>query len=142
MYQFQINGVPKVQKQTRLHRGYWYDPSKKDKQHIQSIVQLTAPKTPLECAIYMQLTFFMPIPKSTPKKQRNLMQMGLIAPVTRPDFDNLAYLVTNALKGIVYKDDSYVTDCFIRKRYSDNPRTEIEVTPIDELGPLRGAICA
>lgn len=60
---------------------------------------------------------------------RNHMTLELEVPYKRPDFDNLAYLVTNALKGIVYVDDSQVVDCHIRKRYSQNPRTLIYVWP-------------
>lgn len=75
----------------------------------------------------------MPIPKSTSAKIRAQMLNAVILPTKRPDFDNLAYLVTNALKKIVYADDSQVTDCIILKRYAERPRTEIEIHPLDPI---------
>jgi len=89
----------------------------------------------------MHLTFYMPIPKATSRRTRVQMLNEVILPTKRPDFDNLAYLVTNALKEVVYKDDSQVTDCIIRKRYSDRPRTVIKVIPIDDLQQVGGSPC-
>jgi Holliday junction resolvase RusA-like endonuclease len=141
---FTIEGVPVPQQQTRFLRksGIAYDPSKKDKERIQWQLRPHAPSEPLLCAIEMHLTFYLPIPKATSKKMYAQMLNGVILPKKKPDFDNLAYLVTNALKTIVYADDSQVTDCIIRKRYSDRPRTVIQIIPIDELQPVGGAKCA
>ena len=90
----------------------------------------------------MHLTFYLPIPKSASKAVRTQMLNEVILPTKRPDFDNLAYLVTNALKEIVYADYAQVTDCTIRKRYSDRPRTVIKIIPLEELQPIGGFPCA
>lgn len=58
------------------------------------------------------------------------MRNRIILPVVKPDIDNLAYLVTNALKGIVYKDDNQVCEQHCYKVYDDMPRTEIIVKTI------------
>ncbi len=142
MYIFEITGIPVPQKQTRFARGFAYDPSKKDKLHIQWQIRPYAPLEPLQGAVEMHLHFYMPIPKSTSGVKKKQMLNGVILPKVKPDFDNLAYLVTNALKGIVYRDDALVTDCIIRKRYSDRPRTVIKIIPIDELTPVGGSECA
>lgn len=143
MYLFEIMGIPKPQKQTQFIRrtGIAYNPSKKDLEQIQWQIKPYAPSDPLTCPIEMHLIFYMPIPKSASKIRRVQMQNGVILPKVKPDFDNLAYLVTNALKKIVYYDDGQVTDCTIRKRYSDRPRTVIKVIPLDELQPLGGFDC-
>ena len=146
MYLFEIIGVPVPQKQTKFRiRGAFahsYDPSSKEKGFIQWQVKPYAPKEPLICAIEMHLTFFMPIPKATSRVKTTQMINGVILPKKRPDVDNLGYLVTNALKGIVYADDSQVTDLILRKRYSDRPRTVIKVIPLEELQPIGGERCA
>lgn len=144
MLLFEVVGIPVPQKQTKFIRstGIAYNPSKKDVEKVQWQVKPYAPKDPLTCAVEMHLTFYLPIPKSSSSKVRMQMLNGVILPTKKPDFDNLAYLVTNALKEIVYKDDSLVTDCIIRKRYSDKPRTVIKVIPIEELGQVGGAPCA
>lgn len=143
MLLFEIIGVPVPQKQTQFIRrtGIAYNPSKKDADRLIWQIRPDAPQTPLNGAIEMHLTFYLPIPKSASRIKRCQMLNGVILPKQKPDFDNLAYLVTNALKKIVYADDSQVTDCIIRKRYSDRPRTVIKIIPIDELQPIGGTPC-
>lgn len=143
MYLFEIFGPPVPQKQTKFVRstGIAYNPSKKDEERIRWQIHYDAPGEPLDSAIEMHLTFYLPIPKSASRKKRIQMLNGVILPKTKPDFDNLAYLITNALKNLVYRDDALVTDCIIRKRYSDRPRTVIKVIPIEELQQVGGNEC-
>lgn len=140
---FEISGIPVPQKQTLFVRktGIAYNPSKKDAEAIQWQIRPTAPDQPLLGAIEMHLYFGLPIPKSTSSVKRRQMINGILLPKTRPDFDNLAYLVTNALKGLVYRDDGQVTDCIIRKRYDEKPRTVIKIIPIEESGQYGGCAC-
>src|ERR1700689_4973175 len=100
MLVFEIPGIPVPQKQTRFIRstGIAYNPSKKDMEALQAKIRPLAPDSPLTCAIEMHLYFGMPIPKSTSNRIRVLMLLGVIRPTKKPDFDNLSYLVTNALK--------------------------------------------
>ena len=140
---FEISGAPSPQKQTQWTRtGIAYDPSKKSKEFIQWQIRPHAPEKPLECPIEMHLTFYLPIPKSTSGVRRRQMVNGVILPKGRPDVDNLAYLVTNALKKIIYHDDSLITDLHIHKRYGETPKTVIKIIPIEELSPLGGTKCA
>ena len=143
MYLFEVFGIPVPQKQTQFIRrtGIAYNPSKKDLERFQWQIKPYAPEIPLDCAIEMHLTFYLPIPKSASRALRTQMLNGVALPTKKPDFDNLAYLVTNALKEIVYKDDSLVTDCVIRKRYSDRPRTVIKIIPLEQLGKVGGDAC-
>lgn len=143
MLQFEIIGIPVPQKQTQFIRrtGIAYNPSKKDAEQLIWQIRPHAPSEPLLGAIEMHLTFYLPIPKSASRIKRTQMLNAVILPTHKPDFDNLAYLVTNALKNLVYKDDAQVTDCTIRKRYSDRPRTTIKIITIDELQTVGGSMC-
>ena len=143
MFIFEVFGVPVPQKQTQFIRrtGIAYNPSKKDAERLIWQIKPYAPEIPLAGAVEMFLYFYLPIPKSASKIKRQQMLNGIILPKTKPDFDNLAYLVTNALKKLVYNDDSQVTDCTIRKRYSDKPRTIIKIIPIEELQKVGGDDC-
>ncbi len=141
MFQFEIFGIPSYQKQTRwckMPGGHVraYDPSSKDKERIQWQVKPLAPTVPLSCAVEMTLTFFIPIPKATSRMMRRQMINRLILPDKKPDFDNLAYLVTNALKNLVYDDDKRVCVCHIYKFYGEEPKTVIQVRPILTLEPV------
>lgn len=134
MYRFTLSGNPIPQKQTRFScRGGFpraYDPSKKDLEMIQWQIRPFAPVTPLQGPISLSLFFFLPIPKSTSKAKRDQMIRRIILPVVKPDEDNLAYIVTNALKKIVYDDDNQICEKHVYKVYDACPRTEIIVKTI------------
>jgi Holliday junction resolvase RusA-like endonuclease len=127
---FEIHAPPTPQKQTRFSRGKAYDPSKLNKQMIQWQVSPQAPREPLSGAIGMELYFYMPIPKATSKARYGQMINGMIRPTSRPDIDNLAYIVTNALKELVYRDDSQIVRLVMEKYYGENPKTVIKVWEI------------
>lgn len=140
MFLFEITGNPVPQKQTRWTRsGRSYDPSKKDMQQIQWQSRPYAPEVPLSGPVELNLVFYVAIPVGTSGIRRRQMINGVILPIKRPDFDNLAYIVTNALKGIFYDDDSQVVDCIIRKRYGEVPKTVVKVVSIDQLQQFGGS---
>lgn len=134
MFQFEIHGIPVAQKQTRFStRGGYprcYDPSKKDKERIQWQIKPFAPQEPLTGAIELTIGFFMPIPKGVSKKMREQMINRIILPTKKPDEDNLAYIVTNALKQLVYVDDAQVCAKHVYKFYGPEPKTVIRVRTI------------
>jgi Holliday junction resolvase RusA-like endonuclease len=140
MYQFEIFGTPVAQKQTRFTcscgKGRCYDPSRKDKEHIQWQVKPLSPEEPLTCAVELSIFFFMPIPKSASAPLREQMRNRVILPDKKPDEDNLAYLITNALKGLVYDDDKRVCAKHVYKFYADEPKTVVRVRPILQAQPL------
>ena len=55
------------------------------------------------------------IPKGTSKANR--IAMGGTGYGKRPDCDNIAKSICDAMNGIVYKDDSQITKLLIHKRY-------------------------
>lgn len=74
-----------------------------------------------------------PIPHSTPKKCRYAMAAGAIRPTKRPDFDNIAKIICDALNGVAYKDDAQIVTVKIEKRYVEGDGgTSIKIT--DEKG--------
>ena len=144
MLLFEVSGIPVPQKQTRFIRkiGIAYNPSSKDIQQLQWQIKPYIPSQPLLGPIEMHLTFYLPIPASSNRRIKIQMLHEIILPTKKPDFDNLAYLVTNAMNKLVYQDDSQITDCIIRKRYSDKPRTVIKIIPINDLQQVGGTPCA
>ena len=130
MFQFEIHGPLKVQKQTRWANNCAYDPSKKDKEMMQWQIKPFAPQTLITGPVELTIAFFFPVPKSASKLVRTQMLNRLILPDKRPDEDNLAYIVTNALKNLVYDDDCRVCAKHVYKFYGEEPKTVIRVRPI------------
>lgn len=75
----------------------------------------------LEVEIYA----YFKIPKSAPKKKRELMLQGYILPDKKPDCDNIAKIILDALNGIAYSDDKQVVKMSVMKMYSEEPRAEV-----------------
>lgn len=140
MFQFTVYGIPVAQKQTRFTTvgGFprTYDPSKKDKERIQWQIKPFAPDIPLSQPVELTIAFFMPIPKASSRALRLQMINRVILPDKKPDEDNLAYLVTNALKEIVYDDDKRICAKHVYKFYGAEPKTVIIVRPILQAEPL------
>mgnify|MGYP001617865740 CR=1 FL=1 len=135
MFIFEIHSTPRPQKQTLQcvsfsGRKQFYDPSKMNKKQIQWQVQPHAPKELLRGPIEMHLTFYLPIPKQTKGVERQAMNNNIAKHYKRPDIDNLAYVVTNALKGVVYNDDSQICIMHLEKKYGEQPKTVIKVMEI------------
>jgi Holliday junction resolvase RusA-like endonuclease len=79
--------------------------------------------------IYIKACFS--IPKSTSKKKHKLMLENIIRPTKKPDADNIAKIVCDALNGIAFLDDKQIVDARITKWYSDTPRIEIIIQEIE-----------
>ncbi|MFH1088206.1 MAG: RusA family crossover junction endodeoxyribonuclease [Chloroflexota bacterium] len=64
-------------------------------------------------------TFFRPRPTHLPKRVK--------MPVSRPDLDNYAKLLQDALEKYVYPNDSQLTTMKYRKRFGTPPRIELVI---------------
>jgi len=80
--------------------------------------------------ISMFITAYMPIPKATSQKRRAEMVKENEVPTTKPDADNIAKIVCDALNGVAYKDDNQIAVLSIKKYYSDVPRLEIRIEEV------------
>jgi Holliday junction resolvase RusA-like endonuclease len=92
-------------------------------------VQAMGGKPPFAGPMDLRLAVFLPIAPSWSKKKQAEARAGLIRPIGKPDFDNFLKQI-DAFKGIIWIDDSQVTDQACWLRYSDQPRLVFEVRPI------------
>ena len=77
--------------------------------------------------ICVNLVFGMPIPQSTPKSRREAMREGVIRHTKRPDVDNLAKSVLDALNGVAWEDDSQIVRLSVSKQYRETPDVYIYI---------------
>lgn len=82
---------------------------------------------PFEGPLSVSMRFRMPIPKSAPKRTREAMAAGEIAPTTKPDTTNLAKAIEDGMNTIVFRDDSQITRLFVTKVYAPNPGVDVRV---------------
>ena len=78
-------------------------------------------------AVSVSIIAYYGIPKSVSKKKRQQMIDTQIRPTKKPDLDNLAKLICDALNGIAYHDDSAVVDLRVRKYYSETPCVNVVI---------------
>jgi len=83
-------------------------------------------KTPVSLFCYIRL----PIPKSYPKKRLEACLSGLERPLKKPDWDNVAKAVADAINGIVYVDDCQIVDAHITKVYAASAGVSVLVKEI------------
>ena len=130
--EYTVYGEPVPQGRPRfVRRGNFvqtYDPekSKKYKKLIQSSIKPLDVK--IDFPVSVSINIFKGIPKSISKKKRQDMIDGLILPTSKPDVDNYAKIVLDALNDVLWIDDSYIVRLVINKYYSDTPRVEITVS--------------
>lgn len=80
------------------------------------------------------LRFYFKPPKSYSKKRLKAIESKQELHVKKPDSDNLAKAVTDALNTICYKDDSQIVELIIRKEYSYKDYTSVKIEPIHPKG--------
>lgn len=68
---------------------------------------------------------FLPIPASFNRIDTILAEMGLIRPITKPDWDNLGKTYSDMIQKHILLDDSLIVDGSSHKYYSLKPRVEI-----------------
>lgn len=112
---FTISGtaIPKARPRTtkRGNRAIMYTPdkTKQFENYVKLVAAQHAPEELLTSALDVRLDFFLPRPKSLPLKIRYHTK--------KPDIDNLAKSVLDAMEGIIYANDAQVISLQLTKDY-------------------------
>ena len=120
---FTVFGQPVPQGRPRAFRrgrflGF-YDParSRSWKQEVRLQARPFRPARPIQGPLAMEIHFTLYRPKSLPRR--------LVHHVRKPDLDNFIKAVKDALKGLIYRDDSQVVRLSASKAYGDPPRVDL-----------------
>jgi len=129
---FEIPGEPQGKRRARFFKAGHFIKSYGDPKtvnyetFIREMFCLSYPEfIPLEGQLDIEIMAFCAMPKSISKKKRELMQSGSLRPAKRPETDNIAKVILDALTGLTFKNDSQVVRLLVEKAYSDRPRVEI-----------------
>jgi Holliday junction resolvase RusA-like endonuclease len=113
-----------------------YDPEKcrTYKAFIRTLAANAAPPKPLSGPVSVKITVYRQTPQSWSKVKIAAALAGILRPTTKPDIDNIAKGIKDAVKGIIWVDDSQVVRLEVEKWYSDKPRAEVEIDEIPAQG--------
>lgn len=72
------------------------------------------------------------LPKSATKKDKQAVREYRKYPVKKPDADNVAKAICDAINGIAYSDDSQVVYLSVKKFYTlEEPRVIVKIREVD-----------
>ena len=87
-------------------------------------------------AVRLEIIFYLPRPKNQFKIRKGATS-GILKdwappyPIVTPDLTKLVRCLEDALKGIIWKDDSQVVEQETRKLYGEVPRAEVKILGIE-----------
>ena len=132
IYEFEVpgkitgKGRPRVNTTTAIA----YTPAK-TKEYEELVKQYFIIKyrkiNPLEGRIKIKITAYFSVTKNTSKKQEENMLNNTISPTKKPDIDNIAKIILDALNKLAFKDDNQITKLEIEKKYSIEDKIYIKI---------------
>lgn len=115
-------GRPRFARQGRFVKAYTPDKTRTHETNVLAQAIPYRPKEPIDSEIGLDLTFYMPIPKSMPKRNLVTAEAEKMPMIKKPDLDNLMKAAIDPLNGVFWTDDSRIALKKARKLYSKNPR--------------------
>lgn len=124
--------IPKATPRPRLgKRGVFYVKGSRDnkeffKEYIKDMdISIISTATKFDCKTYF------PIPSSMKSYEKLLAEVGIIRPLSKPDWDNVGKAYCDMLQGLLLLDDSIIIEGTSSKYYSIKPRVEITISWMD-----------
>ncbi|MBO5967122.1 MAG: RusA family crossover junction endodeoxyribonuclease [Clostridia bacterium] len=124
---FFVEGAPVGKGRPRFSSGgayvRTYTPKKTAdyEKHVRMRYIAMCNSTQLNGPLRAEITCVFKIPKSTTKANRERMLRGEILPTVKPDADNIAKTILDALNGLAYEDDKQITALKVNKVYGEEP---------------------
>jgi Holliday junction resolvase RusA-like endonuclease len=122
----QGKGRPRFARQGKYVRTYTPEKTRKYEEKIKDAYLLTKAKKIDKNPIKMKITaYFKPAESLSKRKKENLILNRWCD--KKPDLDNIAKAVCDALNKIAYEDDSQITFMMLSKEYSEEDKIEVEI---------------
>ena len=131
-YSFEIEGkiIGKERPRVNLNTGIVYTPNK-TKEYENYIRQIFKIKYPnfemITSRVSINIIAYIGISKSISKKDKEKMLNDEMSPIKKPDIDNIAKVILDALDGFVLQNDKQVTKMSVEKRYSDVEKLFVKI---------------
>jgi len=121
-----VSGVARFQRAGKVHMV----PKRSNSEWATLVGQIGrehAPERPLEGPVAFAARFFMPRPKSAPKR--------VSQPLTKPDLDNLCHKLTDQWNGVFYRDDAQIVRFAVSKAFAEDGKPGVEITVVEIADP-------
>lgn len=131
---FTIPGEPVGKERPRGGKGNFYTPERTVayERLVRHCYRAAAGDYFGSMPIRIDITAYYRIPESESKVKREKMERGTLLPTKRPDFDNVAKIVCDALNDLAYRDDAQIAEAHFCKRYSKEPRVEVNISTVED----------
>ena len=137
MVNFSIDGPPHGKGRPRFRRFGNFVQAYTDAKtkSYETLVKEAATKAmgsspPLEGPVKLDLIIRLPVPKSYPKKRSEACLNGSEWPTKKPDWDNVAKSVADAMNDIVFLDDTQIVIARVVKTYSAEAGVDVQVSEV------------
>lgn len=132
VYEFEVEGkiVGKERPRVNMNTGMVYTPGKtKDYEFlVQQYFKMKYPRVQeIQGRVSVEIIAYMSIPKATSKKNRELMLNNEISPTKKPDVDNIAKSILDAMNRYIIHDDNQVSKITVEKRYGEVEKAYIKI---------------
>ena len=136
MIVFTVPGVPVAKGRARafIRKGKVAHITPEKTVNYETLVKISAAEAMggrdlIDGPVMLAITLYLPIPKSWAKKKQALAIEDGIRPTGKPDASNVAKAIEDGMNGVVWLDDSQVTELSVRKRYGSIPKAMVVVKP-------------
>jgi Holliday junction resolvase RusA-like endonuclease len=137
MVNFSIDGPPHGKGRPRFRRfgnfvQTYTDAKTKSYETLvkEAAIKAMGSSPPLEGPVKLDLIIRLPVPKSYPKKRSMACLNGSEWPTKKPDWDNVAKSVADAMNDIVFLDDTQIVIARVVKTYSAEAGVDVQVSEV------------
>ncbi len=131
-YEFEVIGtiVGKERPRVNTYTNMVYTPTKTKEYEklIQQYFKIKYPNhTLLENRLSIEIIAYMKIPKNTSKKKMAEMLNENLSPMKKPDIDNIAKSILDAMNKFVFKDDNQISKMSVEKKYGEIEKVYVKI---------------
>jgi Holliday junction resolvase RusA-like endonuclease len=122
------------------HRGFAYTPAatRKYEAHARMAAQIAMDgRPPIDVPVRVELLVELPVPASWSRRKAEAAITGGVRPTSRPDVDNYAKGILDAINTIVVVDDAQVVDLHAVKRFGVAPKMVATIFPLEAMASNR-----
>ena len=131
-FEFEVIGDIKGKARPRVNtytcKAYTPENTKDYELLIRQYFKLKYPRfVPLENRVAVKIIAQFKVPKTVTKKDKALIEEGLLSPTKKPDIDNIVKIVLDALNKMAFKDDNQITKLEVEKIYGQEEKIIVKI---------------